>query len=222
MAWLPARRRCRRHAAEGPLRTRVSVPAATLGLVILVGAGCAPNAVDALTPVAAEACRPAETNSLADGFSAADLAGSWSLWLFADEGDATGEAAGGRLELVAWEAGEEPLVGGTPAVLHGATDVDLESVGAADSGDTASEALERPGVLGLQWREPEAERPSVALRLGDRSNRLDRMAIDDSYTVLRVTEAADTMFAGHWESGAGRGPVAAGRFCAVRELPSDE
>lgn len=201
---------------------RVSVPAAALGLVVLAGAGCAPNAVDAPTPMAAEACRPAETNSLADEFSAADLAGSWSLWMFADDGDAIGEAVGGRLELVAWEPGEEPLVGGSPPALHGATDVDLEAVGAADSGDASSEALERPGVLVLQWREPDAERPSVALRLGDRSNRLDRMAVDDSYTVLRVTEAADTTFAGQWESGAGRGPIAAGRFCAVRELPSDE
>lgn len=171
--------------------------------------------------MAAEACRPAETNSLADEFSAADLAGSWSLWMFTDE-DATGASAGGRLELVAWEPGEEPLVGGSPAALHGATDVDLDAVGAADTGDASSESLERPGVLVLQWREPGAERPSVALRLGDRSNRLDRMAIDDSYTVLRVTEAADSTFAGRWESGAGRGPVAAGRFCTVRELPSDE
>lgn len=199
------------------------MPAATLGLVILAAAGCAPNAVDALTPIAAEDCRPAEGNSLADGFSAADLAGAWSLWMFADEGDAAdeGEVAGGRLELVAWEPGEEPLVGGSPAALHGVTDVDLEAVGAADTGDTSSEALERPGVLVLQWREPGAERPSVALRLGDRSNRLDRMVIDDSYNVLRVTEAADTTFAGLWESGAGRGPIAAGRFCAVRELSSD-
>lgn len=172
--------------------------------------------------MATEACRPAETNSLANGFSAADLAETWSLWLFADEGDATGAAAGGRLELVAWEPGEEPLVGGAPAALHGATDVDLDAVGAADAGDASSEALERPGVLVLQWREPGAERPSVALRLGDRSNRLDRLAVDDSYTALHVTEAADTTFAGRWESGAGRGPVAAGRFCALRELPSDE
>lgn len=200
-------------------------PTVILGLIALGGAGCAQNSLDAptpVTPVAAEACRPAEANSVAEGFSATDLAGSWSLWMFADEGDATDASAGGRLELVAWEAGEEPLVGGSPAALHGATDVDLDAVGAADSGDASSEALERPGVLGLQWREQGAERPSVALRLGDRSNRLDRMAIDDSYTVLRVTEAADTTFAGRWESGAGRGPVAAGRFCAVRELPSDE
>jgi hypothetical protein len=206
------------------LTARVRVPTAILGLVALGGSGCAPNSVDAptpVTPVAAESCRPAETNSLADGFSAADLAGSWSLWLFADEGDATA-AAGGRLELVAWEPGDEPLIGGAPAALHGATDVDLEAVGAADSGDASSEALDRPGILVLQWREPGAERPSVALRLGDRSNRLDRMVVDDSYNVLRVTEAADSTFAGRWESGAGRGPVAAGRFCAVRELPFNE
>ena len=204
------------------MRARAPVPAAMLGLLVLGGVGCAANSVDALTPMAADDCRPAEASRLADDYSAADLAGSWSLWLFADEGDATGAAAGGRLDLVAWEPGEEPLVGGSPAALHGATDIDLEAVGAADSGDASSELLERPGVLVLQWREPGAEHPSVALRLGDRSNRLDRMVIDDSYTVLRVTEAADTTFAGGWESGAGRGPVAAGRFCAVRELPSDE
>lgn len=198
----------------------MSVPAVALGLVALAAAGCARNEVDALTPIDAEDCRPADANSLADGFSAADLAGAWSVWLFADEGDAAGEAAGGRLELVAWEPGEEPLVGGSPAALHGATDVDLEAIGAADSGDASSEALERPGVLVLQWREAGDDRPSVALRLGDRSNRLDRMVFDDSYTVLRLTEAADTAFAGRWESGAGRGPVASGRFCAVRELPS--
>ena len=203
------------------MRLRVSVRSAALGLVVLAVAGCARNAVDALTPIAAEDCRPSEANRLADGFSAANLAGAWSVWLFADEGDAAGEAAGGRLELVAWEPGEEPLVGGSPAALHGATDVDLEAVGAADTGDASSEALERPGVLVLQWRESGAERPSVALRLGDRSNRLDRMVFDDSYTVLRLTEAADTTFAGSWESGAGRGPVASGRFCAVRELPTD-
>lgn len=197
---------------------------AIFGLVALGAAGCAPNSVDAptpVTPMAAESCRPAEANSLAEGFSATDLAGSWSLWLFAGEGAATGEAAGGRLELVAWEPGDEPLIGGAPAALHGATDVDLDAVGAADSGDASSEALDRPGILVLQWREPGAERPSVALRLGDRSNRLDRMAIDDSYNVLHVTEAADSTFAGRWESGAGRGPVAAGRFCAVREHPSE-
>lgn len=200
------------------MTARSPVAAAVVGLVVLGVAGCATNSVDALTPMAAEACRPAETNSLDDGFSAADLAGSWSLWLFTE----TGAAGGGRLELAGWEPGEEPLVGGAPPALYGATDVDLDAVDAADSGDASSESLERPGVLVLQWRESGAERPSVALRLGDRSNRLDRMVVDDSYTVLRVTEAADTTFAGLWESGAGRGPVAAGRFCAVRELPSDE
>jgi len=199
---------------------RAARRAAAPGAIVLAGAGCAPNAVDAptpVTPVVAEDCRPTESNSLATGFSATDLAGSWSLWLFADPG----AAAGGRLELVAWEPGGEPLVGGSPAALHGATDVDLDTVGAADSGDASSESPERPGVLVLEWREPSAERPSVVLRLGDRSNRLDRMAVDDTYTVLRVTEVADTTFGGFWESGAGRGPVAAGRFCAVRELPSD-
>jgi hypothetical protein len=47
------------------------------------------------------------------------------------------------------------------------------------------------------------------------------MAFDDAYTALRLVEATDTTFSGHWESGAGRGPVAGGRFCALRESPSD-
>lgn len=194
---------------------------AAVGLVLLGGAGCASNSLETPRALSADACRPPETSGLADDFSAADLSGAWSLWLFADEGEAAGAAAGGRLELTAWEAGEEPLVGGTPASLYGSTDVGMGDVGAVDTGDPSSEALERPGVLVLQWRESGAERPSVALRLGNRSNRLDRMAFDDAYTALRLVEATDTTFSGRWESGAGRGPVAGGRFCAVRESPSD-
>jgi hypothetical protein len=203
------------------LTARLLTPTAAVGLVLLGGAGCASNSLDSPTPLAAEACRPPETSGLADDFSATGLAGAWSLWLFADEGEAAGAAAGGRLELTAWEAGEEPLVGGSPAALYGSTDVEVGAVGAVDAGDPSSEALERPGVLVLQWRESGAERPSVALRLGDRSNRLDRMAFDDAYTALRLVEATDTTFSGHWESGAGRGPVAGGRFCTLRESPSD-
>lgn len=203
------------------MTTRLQGCVAAIGLVLLGAAGCASNSLDTPTPLSAEACRPPETSGLADGFSSTDLAGAWSLWLFADEGEAAGAAAGGHLVLTAWEAGEEPLVGGSPAALRGATDVEVGAVGAADSGDASSEALDRPGVLVLQWRESGDERPSVALRLGDRSNRLDRMAFDDAYTVLRLVEATDSTFSGHWESGAGRGPVAGGRFCAVRETPSE-
>lgn len=201
--------------------TARALASAAAAVLVLGCVGCASNSVDNPVPLAAEACRPLEANGLGDDFSAAELAGAWSLWMFADEGDATGAAAGGRLELAAWEAGDEPLVGGSPPALYGATDVDVSAVGAVDTGDPSSRALERPGVLVLQWREPGDERPNVAMRLGARSNRLDRMTFDDAYTALRVYEARDTAFAGQWESGAGRGPVAGGRFCAVRASPPE-
>lgn len=186
---------------------------------VLATSGCASNSSDTaetLTPIAASDCQPPDASRLAEDFSAVSLAGSWSVWMFADEGESAGSAAGGRLELVEFPAGEEPLVGGSPAALHGSADIDLVSVGAADTGDAAVRSVERPGVLVLQWREVDADRPSVTLRLGDRTNRLDRMTFDDAFTALHVAETADTAFAGRWRSGTGRGPVAAGRFCAIR------
>jgi hypothetical protein len=45
---------------------------------------------------------------------------------------------------------------------------------------------------------------------------MDHIVFDGSYTVLRPTAVTDTMVSGRWESGAGAGPVAGGRFCAVR------
>lgn len=165
-------------------------------------------------PIVSEACQPTETGGLPVDFATVDLAGTWSLWMFADEGEEAGEAAGGRLELRRLEA-DSPFAG-SAAVLRGSLALDPGELGAADTGDVASEAPDRPGVLVLESKEAGADQLRVTLRLGDRANRPGRLTFDDAYAALHLSEADDSTFAGRWGSGTGRGPTAGGRFCAVR------
>lgn len=195
--------------------------AATAAILAVVASGCTAGSADGPEmpdPIASDACQPPEANQLPADYAAADLEGAWSLWMFADEGEEAGSAAGGLLELRRLEA-DSPFAG-SAAVLRGTLELDPGEIGAADTGDLTSQAPERPGVLVLESEAAGAEGPRVTLRLGDRSNRPGRLTFDDAYAALHLSEAGDSTFAGRWGSGTGRGPTAGGRFCAVRTIAS--
>lgn len=185
------------------------------GLLLFALPGCAGNSV---TTMSSDACRPPEANELSTDYAVAEMAGTHALWMFADQGTFEGAAAMGELRMSPYDEAPASLMGGASAMLHGTADLDLAKLGAANTGDTMSDDVQRPGVLVLQPRGGDAatDARDVTIRLGAISNRMDRIVFDGSYTVLRPTSATDTLISGRWESGAGAGVVAGGRFCAIR------
>jgi hypothetical protein len=188
-----------------------------VGAGLLVGtvatlSACAGNSVETFS---SEMCRPPAESRLAADYDAAGMKGAFTLWMFADQGEFDGAATTGDLVLEAYGSPPETALG-EPPPLHGTTTIDPAQLGAAHTGDVASTDPRRPGVLVLQTRDGAADRADVTIRLGAVSNRMDHIVFDGSYTVLRPTAVTDTMVSGRWESGAGAGPVAGGRFCAVR------
>jgi hypothetical protein len=182
------------------------------GLLAGTLSACAGNSVDTLS---SDMCRPPEENRLAADYDGAAMAGTFTLWMFADEGDFEGAATMGDLVMTAY--GEPPKTAlGEPPLLHGTTTIDPSQLGAAHTGDMTSADPARPGVLLLQTRDGAAARPDVTIRLGAIGNRMDRIVFDGAYTALRPLSVADTLVSGTWESGVGSGTVAGGRFCAVR------
>lgn len=176
---------------------------------------CAGNSGHTVEALSSDMCRPPAENRLAADYDGAALAGTFTLWMFADRGDFEGAAAMGDLVMTAY--GEPPKTAmGAPPLLHGTTTIDPSQLGAAHTGAMDSTDPERPGVLLLQAQEPAAARPDVVIRLGAIGNRMDRIVYDGAYTVLRPLGVADTLVSGTWESGVGSGTVAGGRFCAVR------
>lgn len=141
-----------------------------------------------------------------------ELAGTYELFLF----DADGEAsASGALELVpnsAPGANADPLVG-PPPLLAGSTAIDGASIGATFAGDAASTAPDAPGVGLYRFAEDD-----VRLRLGAEANRRDRTRFDGAHTTLTVTSVADDRFGGTWTSSVDA-EEANGTFCARRAAP---
>lgn len=101
---------------------------------------------------------------------------------------------------------------GLRAVLVGTSDLEADSLGAADTGDLGSVDPLRPGVLVLEQPGPPAR---VVLRLGSEANRQDQQPFESAYWVLEVLHRDASGFSGNWRSGMAA-TTAAGYFCAVR------
>jgi hypothetical protein len=144
------------------------------------------------------------TYALDAGASARDLAGAFAVTLVAASGDSAGRTTTGRLDL---SPGSRP-----DAVLIGAADLAVESVGAVRLGDLAASADSAPGVLVMQSG---GDRPTILLRLGSEANAVGVIRFDGGYTVLEVLRIDENGFAGSWRSGV-TSNTATGHFCAQR------
>ncbi|MGH7674059.1 MAG: hypothetical protein ACREMV_02210 [Gemmatimonadales bacterium] len=190
---------------------RAAVRPSVAGLAAVLAAACgAKNARSAGTE-----CRP-----LPDGpptaTSTTGLAGEYRLTLVATRGPRAGRIAEGRLWLAPQDTALQLLFQLNGAVdstarmpLIGATDVDLDAVGAVRMGALDSRDPRQPGVAVL-------ETPgTIILRLGAEANRRDVVRFDGGYMALYVRATGGAGFAGGWASGV-TGPEAEGYFCAVR------
>lgn len=191
-------------------------PAVVAGLVCGLAAGCstlrtggsATDRASALDRAELARCITANAREGATVEAVRSLAGSYRLHLF----DAVGAAAvEGPLELWAPAAGDDEagLAGAAP-LLVGATDVELEAVGATPGGDTASRDPAAPGVGAYALSPSEA-----VLRLGAESNRRDRQRFDGAHTTLSIRSIEAGRFGGTWRSDIGA-TSGGGDFCAVR------
>ena len=105
---------------------------------------------------------------------------------------------------------------GVMAPLFGATDVDVEAVGAVRVGDLSSTDPAAPGVLVIESDTDQG--PSILLRFGSDANRRDMVRFDGGFMVLEVRELGDNGFSGTWASGA-QGAQTRGHFCSERRSP---
>ena len=160
-------------------------------------------------PSSAPPCPPAE-GVLAPDATLAGAAGTYRLTLVAHQQNSQGRSVAGSLLL--WTSDSHAFAPATNP-LRGATDIDLEVVGAVRVGDPSSKDSAAPGVLVLESRPGEA--PRILLRLGSDANRADEPLFDGGYTVLDVAAITASGFAGEWRSGV-EDQFASGHFCAHR------
>ena len=211
------------------------------GLLLLValaacGGGEAEPAEASIEPAGADAAGPAAAGpataecvaptaeALPDDASIAEGVGEWRFTFVATRGEAAGtvqeatvtfEAHVGELrDFVDVRFGSEPMAGIT-VPLHGATDLDLEALGAFPMGGLDSTAPEAPGVQVYEARAGGITR-SITIRLGSAANRRGEQPIDGAATALFVREVRDTGFAGSWRSSSNTSVRAEGYFCAER------
>ncbi len=166
-------------------------------------------------------CSPAES-SLPAGSTAEGLAGQYRLTLVATRGERSGNTVQGRLWLHEQRselrsitiAGVGPIPNATMP-LYGATDTDLEGVGALRLGDPMSLDPMSPGVAVLEQRGSEKDaHTEITLRLGSAANRRDVQAFDGGFMALYVRWIEEDRFGGAWASGV-TGRESEGYFCAV-------
>lgn len=191
----------------------------TLCTVAFVVTGCLAH-----SPQARQASCTPVADELAAGTTADSLAGEYLLTLVATKGKDTGRVAEGQLWLnvndsalrhVTTPAGRP--VPGSVAPLYGATDIDLDVIGAIRVGDITSLDPLLPGVLVLERHvvSQDIAFSEIFLRLGSEANRRDRIRFDGAYTALRVRRIAVDGFDGSWASGI-TGSQSEGFFCARR------
>ena len=183
-----------------PLWTLLATVALWQGAAVLGYAGVA----SAESP-----CLPTEGTLAADA-SLAGAAGGFSLTLVARQAHGKGGAVTGSLVLEPWDS-DAFLPASSP--LRGATDIDLEAVGAVRVGDPGSKDWAAPGVLVLESHQGGTAR--ILLRLGADANRAGEPLFDGGYAVLEVAEIIASGFAGSWRSGV-EGHSVSGHFCATR------
>ncbi len=150
-------------------------------------------------------------------------AGEYSLILVEQPQGADARSARGNLVLYEQEADLRHFTGsggdaipGVMAPLFGATDVDVEAVGAVRVGDLSSTDPAAPGVLVIESDTDQG--PSILLRFGSDANRRDMVRFDGGFMVLEVRELGDNGFSGTWASGA-QGAQTRGHFCSERRSP---
>ena len=186
--------------------------AAACAVLALAAAACATGGTQAAsTPE----CAPVGPARMV-GADAASLAGEYDLTLVAEKGPVAGRTVRGNLWLrpnaPEWTGIPSPAGGmrtDAHAPLYGATEVDVEAVGALRLGDPASPAPEAPGVLVVESGE------QIILRLGSEANRRDVQRFDGGYLALFVKRVQEDGFYGGWASGL-LGAQAEGYFCARR------
>ena len=181
-----------------PLWALFAAVAAWQGVAALAG----PGADSSETP-----CHPAQ-NVLAADATLTDAAGAYRLTLVAQQRSGKSPSVAGSLLLQPWSS---DAFAPASSPLRGATDIDLEAVGAVSVGDPGSKDPAAPGVLVLESRQDGA--PRILLRLGSDANRADQPLFDGGFAVLEVAEITTSGFAGKWRSGA-EGQFASGHFCA--------
>jgi hypothetical protein len=179
---------------------------------------CQPAAGE-MTPLACEVVPPGGQAIM----SLPDLSGIYTLSLTAETGPKAGSSTAGRLRLQPFDQATRsanPLTVQTDPnaryVLFGSATLALDSIGAVAPGPLDLEQADRPGVLGIEWRSGGDANWSALLRLGSDANAGGAARFDGAYLTLVPTRIDPAGFAGRWESGGER--VAAGYFCAVREV----
>jgi hypothetical protein len=189
-----------------------------LGMVLVLGACRSP--AGRANP---QECAPV-TAALPATVSTEGLAGTYTLKLIATSGAKQGGTAEGTLWLQPQDSARRQVtrLGGArdSTLMHsyiGATDVDLDAIGAVSVGTTTSRDPLQPGVLFIERRAPPGSAPltEITVRLGSEANRTDRTRFDGGYTALRVRQLSPAGFAGSWGSGVMR-EHSAGYFCATR------
>lgn len=200
---------------EGTSLRRTPSRAAIAGLFVLLAGGVAGCAKRSEGEALQAACEPIGVPRM-ENAEAERLAGEYEITLEATDGPAAGRSSRGRLSL--WPnppdlQGLASAGGGVrsdaSAPLYGATDVDVEAVGALRLGDPSSEDTGAPGVLLVERGD------QIVLRVGSEANRRDVLRFDGGYLALWVERVTEKGFAGSWTSGV-MGVQARGRFCAVR------
>ncbi len=166
-------------------------------------------------------CSPVESR-LPAGSTAEGLAGQYRLTLVATRGERSGNTVQGRLWLHEQQSELRSITmpGGGPIPnatmpLYGATDTDLDAVGALRLGDPMSLDPMSPGVAVLEQRGSEKDaHTEITLRLGSAANRRDVQAFDGGFMALYVRWIEEGRFGGAWASGV-IGRESEGYFCAV-------
>ena len=198
---------------------RAITGAALLSCLVLGGWGCGPRRTDS----DASECSPVETRLDATA-SAEGLAGQYRLTLAATIGDREGQVVNGQLWLREQERAlkQMPMGGQDPDLnvsmpLIGATDANVDQVGALRLGDLMSLDPEQPGVAVIEQhgRAEESDFARIILRLGSAANRRDVQAFDGGFTALYVHWLSADGFGGTWASGL-VGRESQGYFCALK------
>jgi len=202
--------------------------ASGVAITLLIVAACAQAEGDMPPPTAEPATqgvRGGLTCALPEGPLLADaslegMAGRYQLTMVEEVEGAPTRAAEGSLLLLdqvdllrEFAGGAGGPIPGVTSPLYGATDVNLEDVGAVQVGSLSSEDPASPGVLVIESETGAS--PSILLRFGSDANRRTLVRFDGGYTVLAVVEIAAESFSGTWSSGA-QGRESEGFFCATQ------
>jgi hypothetical protein len=170
-----------------------------------------------------EECQPV-SGALRSDATADRIAGEYRLTLVAHDSGKQGRSVSGQLSLQPHQGElrrrirpDGSLDSTVVYAAYGATDVNLQAVGAVEVGNTTSRDPTRPGVVVLERHTGSGGAPvsQITLRLGSDANRREIVRFDGGYTALYVRELSNDRFAGDWASGAGQSQVG-GHFCATR------